>query len=240
MAGRLSLPFDTLNDPEHPKTFRSAKHETLGKGHSLDRVGKKMVWLVYEALRDDLIKINTSFVKESLLNSRDKTAWLLEISNGPVKKVITEAKATGGFANPGQRGGTPYEQSGCASAEAVAAIHGSVYSLQHKNPPVPTTVPKILREIAKDKYADDQGELLKLTPKMVHRLLHLCGYIWGAATEHHVAKLTTGNIKYRVSYCQRVLNHRETGCGGFLFPKGYPQHPEYFQDESYCNAGIDQ
>ena len=126
----------------------------------------------------------------SLLNSRDKTAWLLEISNGPVKKVITEAKATGGFANPGQRGGTPYEQSGCASAEAVAAIHGSVYSLQHKNPPVPTTVPKILREIAKEKYKDDEGELLKLTPKMIHRLLHLCGYIWGAATEHHVAKLT--------------------------------------------------
>ena len=104
MAGRLSLPFDTLNDPEHPKTFRSAKHETLGKGHSLDRVGKKMVWLVYEALRDDLIKINTSFVKESLLNSRDKTAWLLEISNGPVKKVITEAKATGGFARSTQPG----------------------------------------------------------------------------------------------------------------------------------------
>ena len=46
--------------------------------------------------------------EESLPNSRDKTAWLLEISNGPVKKVITEAKATGGFANPAQRGGTPY------------------------------------------------------------------------------------------------------------------------------------
>ena len=74
---------------------------------------------------------------------------------------------------------------------------------------------------------------------MIHRLLHLCGYVWGAATEHHVAKLTTRNIKYmyRASYCQRVLNNRETGTGGFLFPKGYmyPQHPEYFQDESYCN-----
>ena len=41
MAGRLSLPFDTPNDREHPKSSRSAKHETLGKGHSLDRVGKK-------------------------------------------------------------------------------------------------------------------------------------------------------------------------------------------------------
>ena len=49
MAGRLSLPFGAPNDPGHPKTFRSAKHETLGEGHSLDRVGKKMVWLVYEA-----------------------------------------------------------------------------------------------------------------------------------------------------------------------------------------------
>ena len=39
-----------------------------------------------------MILINTSFVKESLLNSRDKTAWLLEISNGPVKKVITEVR----------------------------------------------------------------------------------------------------------------------------------------------------
>ena len=62
MAGRLSLPFGTLNEPEHPKTLRSAKHETLGKGCYLDRVGRKMVWLVYEALRDDFIRINTSFV----------------------------------------------------------------------------------------------------------------------------------------------------------------------------------
>ena len=107
MAGRLSLPFDTLADPEHPKSFRSAKHGTLGKGYALDRVGKKMVWLVYEALRDGFIHINTHFVKESLLNSRDKTAWLLEISNGPVKKVITEANASGGFTNPAQRGCTP-------------------------------------------------------------------------------------------------------------------------------------
>ena len=87
MAGRLSLPFGNLADPEHPKSFRSAKHGTLGKGYALDRVGKKMVWLVYEALRDGFIHINTHFVKESLLTSRDKTAWLLEISNGPVKSV---------------------------------------------------------------------------------------------------------------------------------------------------------
>ena len=33
-----------------------------------------MVWLVYEALRDDFIRVNTHFVKESLLNPRDKTA----------------------------------------------------------------------------------------------------------------------------------------------------------------------
>ena len=72
MAGRLSLPFDTPNESEHPKTSRSARHDTLGKGHHLDRVGKKMVWLVYEALRDDFIKINTSFVKRFLCEKRSR------------------------------------------------------------------------------------------------------------------------------------------------------------------------
>jgi hypothetical protein len=44
-----------------------------------------------------------------------------------VKSVIRESNLTGGFSHPSIRGGTPYEQSGCASHEACAAIHASVY-----------------------------------------------------------------------------------------------------------------
>ena len=232
MPGRMSLPVEDPDEPDRPKGFRSVEEDTLGPGNHLNREGKKMVLLVYEAFRDDLIRVNTKLVKKKIGESRDKTAWLLDISRGPVRSVISESNLTGGFVPPAQRGGCSYERSGCASHEACAAIHASVYSLQHKNPPVPTSVPKILKEIAAEQYKDDEGQLLKLTAKMVNRLLHLCGYVFGRAKEHHIAKLTTGNIKYRKSYCQRVLECRD----GLFTPKGLPTCPEYFQDESYCNV----
>lgn len=231
--GRLSLPISPCDEPDRSgKGYRSRDKSTLGRGNHLHRDGKKMIWACYEAFRDGLIKVNTSLVKERLANARDKTAWLVEVSVGAVKSVVKESNLTGGFSQPAVRGGKPYDDVGCGSHEAIAAIHASVYSLQHKSPPVPTTVPKILREIAAEKYKDDEGKLLHLTPNMVRRLLHLCGYVWGRAKEHHVAKLTSGNIKYRKSYCERVINYRGDGL---FTPKGLPTCPEYFQDESYCN-----
>ena len=207
-------------------TFRPLTETTLGEGNAMHREAKAFVWSVYCAFRDKFIKINTQEVKESFSSARDRTAYLLEISDSSVKRVVTEANAYGGFHNPAQRGGQPWEKVDCGSHEAIAAIHRSVYQLQHQSPPVPVTVPKIIRQIAKENYRDDEGELLKLTPKMVNRLLHLTGYIYGTGKEHHVAKFNKGNLKYRKAYCTRVLEGRE---GDMFVPDGMPAVPEYFQ-----------
>ena len=126
MPGRMSLPVEDPDEPDRPKGFRGVEEDTLGPGNHLNREGKKMVLLVYEAFRDDLIRVNTKLVKKKIGESRDKTAWLLDISRGPVRSVISESNLTGGFVPPAQRGGCSYERSGCASHEACAAIHASV------------------------------------------------------------------------------------------------------------------
>ena len=59
MAGRLSLPVEDPDEPDRPKGFRGVDEDTLGPGNHLNREGKKMVLLVYEAFRDDIIRVNT-------------------------------------------------------------------------------------------------------------------------------------------------------------------------------------
>ena len=59
MAGRLSLPVEGPDEPDRPKGFRGVDEDTLGPGNHLNHEGKKMVLLVYEAFRDDLIRVNT-------------------------------------------------------------------------------------------------------------------------------------------------------------------------------------
>jgi hypothetical protein len=73
MAGRLSLPVEDPDEPDRPKGFRGVDEDTLGPGNHLNREGKKMVLLVYEAFRDDLIRVNTKLVKKRIGESRDKT-----------------------------------------------------------------------------------------------------------------------------------------------------------------------
>ena len=63
MAGRLSLPVEDPGEPDRPKGFRGVDEDTLGPGNHLNREGKKMVLLVYEAFRDDIIRVNTKLVK---------------------------------------------------------------------------------------------------------------------------------------------------------------------------------
>ena len=98
MAGRLSLPVEDPDEPDRPKGFRGVDEDTLGPGNHLNREGKKMVHAPRdEAFRDDLIRVNTKLVKKRIGESRDKTAWLLEMSRGPVRSVIAESNLTGGF-----------------------------------------------------------------------------------------------------------------------------------------------
>lgn len=83
--GRLSLPMDVVDEPSDPGPgFRSRDKSAVGRGHHLSRDGKKMIWEVYRAFRDDLIRVNTKNVKERMAHSRDKTAWLVEVSDNAV------------------------------------------------------------------------------------------------------------------------------------------------------------
>ena len=66
MPGRMSLPVEDPDEPDRPKGFRSVEEDTLGPGNHLNREGKKMVLLVYEAFRDDLIRVNTKLVKKRI------------------------------------------------------------------------------------------------------------------------------------------------------------------------------
>ena len=60
------------------------------------------------------------------------------------------------------------------------------------------------------------------------RILQICGYRFGAAGHHHVAKESKGNKAYRLKYLRRMLRGRDAN--------GMPIQPEIYYDESYVRA----
>ena len=93
---------------------------------------------------------------------------------------------------------------------------------------IPTSAAKIKKYLEENKILDGSGNPVILSKWRITHILKICGYKFGAAGHHHVAKESPGNKVHRMKYCKRMKSNRDEN--------GLPIQPEVYYDESYVSS----
>eukprot|EP01047_Picozoa_sp_COSAG01_P062101 COSAG01_NODE_7845_length_3028_cov_8.342438_3_plen_240_part_00 len=200
--------------------------QVLGSGHHLQRTGKHVIARIHEAFKHGYITINTALVKDGFDRLASRTAWLAGVSRDTVEQVVREGNLGLGWADPKPRGGQPWEKVDIAPHDQIAAVRRAHAELAAKIQP--TSVPKIKRHMEAHGFTDVDGNAIVLPKHRILRILQICGYRFGSAGHHHVAKDSKANKNYRVHYVHGMRKNRDED--------GLPIRPEVYYDESYVRC----
>lgn len=200
--------------------------QVLGSGHHLQRTGKHVIARVHEAFKLGWIKFDTALVKQQFERMASRTAWLVGVSRATVEQVVREGNFGLGWADPKPRGGQPWEKVDVAPHDQIAAVRRAHAELAAKIQP--TSVPKIKKHMEENGFMDAAGNAIVLPKHRILRILQICGYRFGCAGHHHVAKDSKANKNYRVHYAHGMRKNRDKD--------GLPIRPEVYYDESYVSC----
>ena len=178
----------------------------------MQRTAKHVVARIHHFLKLGLLTINwkASEVKELFEDLAAKTGYFCGVGVTVVKKAVAEGNRMCGWADPLKRGGHPWENIDIAPHDQIASMRGAHHALSSGTKPVPTNDAKIARYLQENNVLDENGEKITLSKDKSIRILQICGYRFGAAGHHHVAKESKGNKAYRMKYLDRMLKGIET------------------------------
>ena len=201
----------------------------LGSGCHLNVTGKRLLLRIHYLFVIGLLCFNSkaSVAKKKFRNVHHKVAIAFGCSEKTVQRVVSENGSKDGLLEPEERGGQPWEQIDIAPLEQVAAVRKAHAHLSAKLQP--TSCPKIKQWIEDNEdLRTESGEKITLSTTRINRILTICGYNFGSAGHHHVAKESRANKRYRQKYLAKIMANRDKD--------GLPIRPEVYYDESFVSS----